>query len=131
MYTYGVGKSRFTVVYMVLYIVNLLLPIPVYINVIAIDFLLFKLHFIDYAITLVLIFPLLHAPPSTPYSFRQSPHNCSCPWDKHISVLAVPFLYCTLHPHGYSVTTYLCFLIPSPLHPFPSFGPHYQDTESK
>ena len=25
----------------------------------------------------------------------------------------------TLHPHGYLVTTYLYFLIPSPLHPFP------------
>ena len=70
MYTYGVGKSRFTVVYMVLYIVNLLLPIPVYINVIAIDFLLFKLHFIDYAITVVLIFPPL--PPLYP-----APHTPS------------------------------------------------------
>ena len=29
------------------------------------------------------------------------------------------FLYCTLHPHGYSVTTYLYFLILSPLYPFP------------
>ena len=28
-------------------------------------------------------------------------------------------LYCTLHPHGYSITTYLHFLIPSPPHPFP------------
>lgn len=29
------------------------------------------------------------------------------------------FLYYTLHLHGYSVTTYLYFFIPSPLHPFP------------
>ena len=29
------------------------------------------------------------------------------------------FLYCTLHPHGYSATIHLYFLIPSPLHPFP------------
>ena len=37
----------------------------------------------------------------------------------HAQVLwLLHFLYWTLHPHGYSVTTYLCFLIPSPLHPF-------------
>ena len=29
------------------------------------------------------------------------------------------FLHCTVYPHGYSVSTYLYFLIPSPHHPFP------------
>ena len=41
------------------------------------------------------------------------------------------FLYCTLHPHGYSVTTYLYFLIPSALHPFsptPSPSGSHQNT---
>ena len=28
-------------------------------------------------------------------------------------------IFCTLCPHGYSVTIHLYFLIPSPLHPFP------------
>ena len=31
-----------------------------------------KLYFIDYAITVVLIFPLCPSQPSTPYSLRQS-----------------------------------------------------------
>ena len=53
-----------------------------------------------------------------PYSLQQSPHHCSCPLIVHIKVLwLLSFIYCTLH--GYSVTTYLYFLIPSPLHPFP------------
>ena len=33
------------------------------------------------------------------------------------------FLYCTVHPHGYSISTCLYFLIPSPLHPFPHIPP--------
>ena len=41
----------------------------------------------------------------------------------HVSCIYVLWLlhslYCTVHPHGYSVNTYLYFLIPSPLHPFP------------
>ena len=38
----------------------------------------------------------------------------------HVYVIwLLHFLYCTLHPHDYSVTTYLYFLIPSPLYPFP------------
>ena len=36
-------------------------------------------------------FPHGPPPPSTPYSLRQSPHHCSCPWVMHISSLATPF----------------------------------------
>ena len=45
-------------------------------------------------------------PPSIqhPYPLKQSPHHCSVPQVMRISSLATPFL---LHPHGYSVTTYL------------------------
>ena len=63
-------------------------------------------------------YPLCPPPASTLHSLRQSPHHCS--W--HVSCMRIlwwlHFLYCTLHPHGYSVPTYLYFLIPSPLHPF-------------
>ena len=73
----------------------------------------FKLYFIDYAITVVPYLPLC-----TPYSLSQSPYCCSCPWVMRIGSWLLHFLYCTLHLHGYSVTTYLYFLISSPLHPF-------------
>ena len=51
----------------------------------------------DYGIIVILIFPLCTPPPSTPYSLKQSPHHCSCPWVMHISSSATPFpiLYCT------------------------------------
>ena len=66
----------------------------------------------------------LPPPPSTPHSFRQSPHHCSCPWVTCTSCLATPFPILYFTSHGYSVTTYLYFLIPSPLHPFyPSLLP--------
>ena len=75
---------------------------------------LFKLYFIDYAITVVLIFPPL--PPSTqhPYSLRQSPHHCSCPWVMHISFSATTFprLYFT------SLWLFCNYSVPSPLLPF-------------
>ena len=58
-------------------------------------------------------------PPSTSYSLRQFPHYCSCPWFMNVSSLATPFPIWYLHPHGCSVTTYLCYLIHSPLHPIP------------
>ena len=53
---------------------------------------MFKLYFIDYAITVVLIFPPLS--PSTqhhPHSLRQFPHNCSCPQIMRVSSVATPF----------------------------------------
>ena len=36
-------------------------------------------------------FPLCPPLPTTPYSLRQSPHHCSCPWVKCVSSLATPF----------------------------------------
>ena len=57
--------------------------------------------------------------PSTPHSRRQSPYHCSCPWIMHMSSLATPFPILYRTSHGYSVTTYLYFLIPLALHPFP------------
>ena len=62
-------------------------------------------------------FFFLYPPPlSTPHSLWHPPTifhvHGSCKWPLH-------FLYCTLHPHGYSVTTYLYFSIPSPIYPFP------------
>ena len=50
---------------------------------------LFKLYFIDYAITVVSVFPTLLLLP--PHSLRQSPPHCSCPWVMVISYLAPPF----------------------------------------
>ena len=53
---------------------------------------IFKLYFIDYAITVALIsFPLCPPPPSTCHALRQSPHHCSCLWVMGISSLATPF----------------------------------------
>ena len=67
------------------YIVSVITPL-------SSDFLSFlKLHFIDYTIMVVFIFPPLPPPPSTPNSLKQSPHHCSCPWVVHISSLATPF----------------------------------------
>ena len=55
-----------------------------------------------------------------PHSIRQSPHQCQCPWDMHIYVFWLLYsLGCTLHPHDYSVTTNLYFLIPSHFSPIP------------
>ena len=58
--------------------------------------------------------PLCPLPPSTPHSLRQSPPHCSCPWVMCIILRLLHFLYYTLHPHGYFVTTHLYLLIPSP-----------------
>ena len=56
--------------------------------------------------------------PSTQQPTPSGLHHCSCPWVMLVSSL-LHFLDCTLHPRGYFVTTYLYFVIPSPLHPFP------------
>ena len=87
---------------------------------------LFKLYFIVDVITVVPIFLPLSPSTQHPHSLRISPHHCSCPWVICISSLATPFSYtlCTVHPHGYSVTIYLYFLIPSPLHPLPHSPSH-------
>ena len=57
----------------------------------------FKLHFIDYAITVVLIFPFCPHPPSTPTPSVNTLYHCSCPWVMLISSLAtsLPVLYAT------------------------------------
>ena len=73
-----------------------------------------KLYFIKYAITVVLIFPpLLPLPlaPPTPSGHRSClwvlSHTTVCGHGSFVKVLRLlHFLYCTLHPHGYSVTTY-------------------------
>ena len=58
---------------------------------------LFKIYFINYAITVVPIFPLCPAPPSTSIPSTNSLSLSSCPWVMHISSLASPFptLYLT------------------------------------
>ena len=63
-----------------------------------------------------LFVPLYPAPPTPSGSTHSIVHvHGSCVW----VLWLLHFLYCTSHPHGYSVTTYFYFLIPSPLHPFP------------
>ncbi|KAF6084320.1 hypothetical protein HJG60_008596 [Phyllostomus discolor] len=94
--------------------------IYIYICILLIHSLFF--NYIDYAITVVPIF--LPVPPCTwhPYSLRQSPHLCSCPWVMHISSLATPFailyftftwLFCN---YPYVLLNSLTSL-PIPLHP--------------
>ena len=66
----------------------------------------------------------LHPAPPAPWGNPYTTVHRSC-----LQVLwLLHSLYCTLHAHGYSVTIYLYFLIPSPLHPFPHmpfpFGTH-------
>ena len=57
----------------------------------------FKLHFIDYAITVDLTFPPLPLSTQHPHSLRQSPHHCSRPLVRCISssATAFPILYFT------------------------------------
>ena len=62
-------------------------------------------------------FPFAPPPTSTPIP-SGNPHTIVLVHGSFRKVLGYS-IPCTLHPHGYSVTTYLCFLIPSPLHPFP------------
>ena len=83
-------------------------------------YIIFKVHFIDYAITVVPILSSLYSHPVHPLP-PAFPHFSSCPWVIHISSLASlfsilfltsPCLFCTYH---------LCFLFPIP---FPPFSPH-------
>ena len=67
---------------------------------------------------LSLFFSLYPPPYSTPCPLRRFPHHCSCPWVMHTSTLVTPFPILYFTSHGYSVTTYLYLLIPSPPHPF-------------
>ena len=70
-------------------------------------------------------FPFCPPPPSTTYSLSPSPNHCSCQWVMRVSSLATSFPVLYFTSHGYSVTTYLYLLIPSPLHPFPPHpSPH-------
>ena len=79
-----------------------------------------KLYFIDYAITVVLNFPPLPHSTHHPLFPQATLHHCSCPWVMCISSLAAPFpVLCFTSPWLF-VTTYLYFLISSPLHPVPA-----------
>ena len=79
---------------------------------------------IDYAIIVVMIFPLSPAPPSTPYSLRQFPHHCSRPWVMSISSLAQLNFYSLIEP-ALITETHSCFyqLMWNPL-PWSSFWGH-------
>ena len=56
------------------------------------NFILFKkIHFIDYVVTVVLIFPPVPSSTQYPHSLQQPPTLSSCPWVVHISSLASPF----------------------------------------
>ena len=70
---------------------------------------LFKIYFIDYAITLAPFFSHLYSPPlciPLPPSF---PHLRSCPWVIHISSLASPFPTLFLTSPVYFVPTCYAF----------------------
>ena len=71
----------------------------------------------DYAITVVLVFP---APPSTPLPRSNSPLS-SCQWVMHISSLASPFAILFLTSPCLFGPYQLCFLIPVPFPLFSSF----------
>ena len=85
---------------------------------------IFKLYFIGYAVTVVLIFPALAPSTQHTQSLRQSPHHDSCPWILGISSLATPFptwyftppwLFCNL------LFVLLNPLTSSPIPPTPPF----------
>ena len=81
---------------------------------------IFKLHFIDYAITVVPIFTLCPPPPSNPHSLRQSAHHGSCP---RTGSLATPFpiLYFT-YPQLFCNYLFVLLnpLTSSHIHPHPA-----------
>ena len=83
--------------------------------------LLFKVYFIDYAITVVPFFPPLYPPPpGTPIPSSIPPPLSSCPWVIHKSSLASPFPILFLTSPCLFSTYQLCFLFP--VH-FPQFSP--------
>ena len=78
-----------------------------------------KFHFIDYAITVVPLFPLCPSPPNSPTP-SGNPHLIAhVHWSCICVLWLLYFLCCTLHAHDYSVTINLYFLIPSPFSPTP------------
>ena len=89
-----------------------------------------KLYFMDYAITVVPIFPPVTTSTQCPQSLRQSLHHCSCPWIICVSSSAPPFpiLYFT---SPWLFCDYL-FVLLNPLHSSPILPHHlpsgnYQD----
>ena len=72
----------------------------------------------------------LLSPSTQPPAPQAIPHHSSCPWVICVSSLATPFPILYFTSPGYSVTTYLYFLIPSPPHPFlyiPLPSAHHQN----
>ena len=96
------------------------LPLIMLYTSVYVSFFFFKLYFIDYAIT---VFP--NFPPLSPSTPSGNPHTTVHVHGSCIYVLwLLRFLYCILYLHGYSVTNYLYFLTPSPLHLFPTSPSH-------
>ena len=92
-----------------------------------------KLYFIDYAITVVLTFPVCLPPPFTQYPSTpsgNSPHHCSCPWVMCICSLTTSF------PILYFVSPWLLcnylfvlnILTSSPIPPHPLSSGNHQNT---
>ena len=79
--------------------------------------------FIDYTITVFPIFPLCPPPPSTLYLPQPIPMPLFTSMGHVYKFFGYSISYAVLYPCGYSVTTFLYFLIPSPLHPFPHSPP--------
>ena len=101
-------------VYKAKYICYLALHRKSFFNYILLIMLLQLFHFFPFA-------PLQLAPPTV----SGNPHAIVHVHGSCVQVLwLLHFLYCILHLHGYSVTTNLYFLIPSPLHPFPPAPSH-------
>ena len=82
-------------------------------------------YFIEYTIIIVPIVPSLPSSPISPIPYGKHPTPLFHVHGSGIEVLwLLPFLYCTLYPHGYSASTNLYFLIPSPLYLFPHIPSH-------
>ena len=73
---------------------------------------LLKIYLIDYAITVVPIFPLCTPLPSTPIP---SSNPRLCPWGMHISPLASSFPILFLMSLCLFCTDHLCVLMPAPV----------------